>query len=167
MSDATAEPGIGDDEQESEEYTGALSRVGLAVACFLLLDFAVGGAVTAVADALLLPVPPLSLGTLATAAVAGLLSGLREPPSTGRVLAFSLLAAAIAAGVRWLDGSGAGELRGSAFVAVEATLTWVAAFLLAYALAFGVDWGRVRDRLRAHLLDRGPAADEEGAGGRR
>jgi hypothetical protein len=159
MSDATAEPGIGDEAQGSEESPGTLYRLGLAVAYFVLLGFGVGGAVTAVTDALLLPVPPLSLGTLATAAVAGVLSGLREPPSTGRVLAFSLLAAAIVAVVRWLDGGGAGELRGSWFVAVEATLTWVAAFLLAYALVFGVDWARVRERLRSHLLDRSSGAD--------
>jgi hypothetical protein len=146
-------------DRNPDQSPGTAERVGYAIAYLLLLGFSVGGAVRAVADALLLSPSfdlPTTLGTIATAAVAGLLSGLRDPPTTGRVLVFSLLTVGLRYGPGSLVDPSVGDLRGSPFVAVDVGLTWLAALLLAYALVFGVGWSGPRARLRAHLVgDRG------------
>jgi Kef-type K+ transport system membrane component KefB len=141
-------------DDESTDPPGTAMRVGYAVAYFLLLGFSVGGAVGAVTDALLLS-PALgatsALGTLATAVVAGVLSGIRQPPSTARVLAFSVTAVALQFGLGTLLVRSAGEVQGSVYLATDVGLTWLAALLFAYALVVGVDWSGPRGRLRAHL----------------
>ena len=132
-----------------EDPPGTAMRVGYAVAYFLVLGFSVGQATTAVASAVLVA-PGLgvttTIGTLVTAAVAGLLSGVREPPSVGPVIVYSLVAAGLGYGLGPLLGSGVGDLRGSGYVAVETALVWLAALLLAYVPVFGVDWATLRDR---------------------
>jgi len=137
-----------------DEPPGTAMRIGYAVAYFLLLGFSVGEAVRAVTEALLLSPAfgtATAVGSVATAAVAGLLSGGRHPPSTGRVLAFSAVAVVLRLGLGALVGPAVGDLRGSPYVAADAGLTWLAALLLAATVVFGVDWSGPRERLRRHL----------------
>jgi hypothetical protein len=153
MSDADAAEG------EQDDPPGTAERVGYAVAYFLVLGFALGGAVQAVTTALLLS-PALgataSVGTLVTAAVAGLLSGVRRPPPVARLLAFSLVAVALQFPLGDLLVSSVGDLHGSAVLAADVALTWLAALALAWALVFGVNWSEIRARLGQHLRgDRG------------
>lgn len=148
MNDADAAEG------EQDDPPGTAERVGYAVAYFLVLGFALGGAVQAVTETLLLS-PALgatvSLGTLATATVAGLLSGVRRPPAVARVLVFSLVAVALQVALGALLVPSVGDLRGSAILAAEVALTWLAALSVSWALVFGVDWSSPRARLRDHL----------------
>jgi hypothetical protein len=157
-SDVMEADGDATDAEASDDSTadppGTFERAGYAAACFLVLGFALGGAVQAVTAALLLS-PALgataSVGTLVTAATAGLLSGVRRPPAVSRVLAFSLVSVALQFLLGALLVPTVGDLRGSAVLAADVALTWTAALSLAWALVFGVDWSGPRERLRRHL----------------
>ncbi|WP_276261007.1 hypothetical protein [Haloglomus litoreum] len=137
-----------------QEPPGTAERVGYAIAYFILLGFSVGGAVRGVTGTLLFS-PAVgattAVGAVTTAGVAGLLSGLRHPPSTGRVLAFSFVAVLLQVALGALLVPSVGDLRGSLYVAADVGLTWLAALSFSWALVFGIDWSGARARLRAHL----------------
>jgi hypothetical protein len=143
-----------DEADRAADPPSTAERVGYAVAYFLVLGFALGGAVQAVTEALLLS-PALgatvSFGTLTTAAVAGLLSGVRRPPPVARMLAFSLVAVALQTLLGTLLVPSVGGLRGSGVLAADVALTWLAALSFSWALVFGMTWSGVRARLRRHL----------------
>ena len=78
--------------------------------------------------------------------MAAVLTNRPDPPSYRRVTVFSLGSV----GVWWvLDVTvgPAAPTRGSLYPLVDVALTWLGAFLFGYALAFGVDWGAVAERL--------------------
>lgn len=152
MSDPDAD--AADDEGDPDEPPGTAERVGYAIAYFILLGFSVGGAVQALVDTLLFS-PAVgvttSLGAITTAGVAGLLSGLRHPPSTARVFAFSAVAVVLQVALGTLLVPSVGDLRGVPILAADVGLAWLAALSFSWALVFGVDWSGPRARLGAHL----------------
>jgi len=144
----------GRDGPDGAGAPGTAERVGYAVAYFLLLGFSVGSAVREV-TVTLFPSPAFGtasgVGSVATAAVAGLLSGVRRPPSPARVLAFSAASVLFRFALGALVGPSVGDLHGSDYVAADLGLTWLAALLFAAVVVFGVDWSGPRERLRRHL----------------
>lgn len=138
----------GDDTDVSGERkdgpSGLLGRVGRGFVYYIILSFSVGTAARSVLDRTELT-PPFWVGALLTVGVAAVLTNRSNTPSYRRVTVFSLASV----GIWWpLDATvgPTAPTRGSLYPLVDASLTWTAAFLFGYVLAFGVDWSAVADR---------------------
>ena len=145
MSDAAEAPGEDGARPPERGGTGLLGQVGRGFVYWFLLGFSVDPAVRSMLDRAALALP-FGAGALVTVGVAAVLTHRSDPPSYRRVTAFSLGSVV----VWWVLDATVGPTaptRGSLYPLVDATLTWLGAFLFGYVLAFGVDWSAVAERL--------------------
>lgn len=147
MSDETAGEAGGEAPGTADEGVGAglLGQVGRGLVYWFVLGFSVGPAARSVLDRADLTAP-FGAEALLVVAVAAVLTNRSDPPSYRRVTVFSLASV----GVWWALDATVGPTaptRGSLYPLVDGALTWLGAFLFGYALAFGIDWGAVAERL--------------------
>jgi hypothetical protein len=125
--------------------TGLLGQVGRGFVYYIILSFSVGPAARSVLDRTDLTLP-FWVGALLAVGVAAVLTSRSDTPSYRRITVFSLASV----GIWWpLDATvgPTAPTRGSLYPFVDVTLTWVAAFLFGYVLAFGIDWHALAGRL--------------------
>ncbi|WP_042665047.1 hypothetical protein [Haloferax sp. ATB1] len=135
-------------ESESATETavsGFLQQVGRGIVSFLILQYSLGIGVRAVVNQAVGPTPIAStslISTIAVALVVATLINYSKLPSYRRQVGFTVVALAIGITVTTLVMSGDGHV-GGLYPTLQTGLSWLGAFLIAYAVAFEVEWSRV------------------------
>jgi hypothetical protein len=145
MSGGTASDAAGSGERRETEgtRTGLLGKIGRWFVYYVLLLLSVDWAVQQVLEHVVIAPDIDGLVAVVGATVLAVRS---DPPAYGRTALFAFGSL----GLWWVLDVVVGPTvptRGSPYPILDVALTWLAALLFGYVVAFGVDWGAVAEGL--------------------
>ncbi|NEU59155.1 hypothetical protein [Halorussus sp. MSC15.2] len=123
--------------------SGYIRQMGRALVYLLILQYSIGIAVRMVVKRAVSPTPPTLgvLSTLVVAVVAGVLVNSSYSPSYRQLTVFTFVSLVVVIAASAVVGVGDGYI-GALYPTVQTILIWLGAFLIAYPVAFWLDWSQ-------------------------